>query len=268
MTAGESVEQALAKFPSISLEEMKSVGLMNRTDTKFVTTRARLVSLLQLASGEYYVQEAQDTRINNYSTVYFDTPRCDMFRKHQNGKTNRQKLRIRLYKEWGATFLEIKTKDNHLRTDKKRIRIHPSGLAIEDKTSLEKAAGDERKQCGEFVSKYLRYDADSLSEQIENRFRRITLVNRNKTERLTIDLDISFHNLKTDCRLTLDNIVIIELKRDGRKFSPVIAMLKSLRIKPMGFSKYCIGMAMTDPELPRNRIKQRLRNISKMQNNN
>ncbi|MCD8282164.1 MAG: VTC domain-containing protein, partial [Prevotella sp.] len=85
---------------------------------------------------------------------------------------------------------------------------------------------------------------------------------------LIIDLDVAFHNLETDRRLTLSNVAVIELKRDGRVPSPVLALLRQLRIKPMGFSKYCIGMALTDPALPRNRIKERLRNINKLENNN
>ena len=37
-----------------------------------------------------------------------------------------------------------------------------------------------------------------------------------------------------------------------------------LRIKPMGFSKYIIGTALTDSTLHCNRIKPRLRKIEKM----
>ena len=66
--------------------------------------------------------------------------------------------------------------------------------------------------------------------------------------------------------MKLDNVVIIELKRDGLVPSPILAMLKKLRIKKSGFSKYCIGTAFTYPQLPQNRFKERLRKIMKIQN--
>ena len=44
-------------FAPISLEQMSGVKLMNRTDTKFVTTTERLQLLLQMAQNDYYVQE-------------------------------------------------------------------------------------------------------------------------------------------------------------------------------------------------------------------
>ncbi|MDO4194657.1 MAG: VTC domain-containing protein, partial [Prevotellaceae bacterium] len=47
------VEDVLKTFAPISLAEMKDIRLMNRTDTKFVTTRAKLVELLLLAKDDY-----------------------------------------------------------------------------------------------------------------------------------------------------------------------------------------------------------------------
>lgn len=100
--------------------------------------------------------------------------------------------------------------------------------------------------------------------QIENRFYRLTLVNRNRTERLTIDTKLRFHNLVSGADCDLTGLVIIELKRDGRVASPIATMLRELRIKQSGFSKYCMGMALTNPALPINRFKPRLRMINRM----
>lgn len=260
-----TIDDTLRKFAPISLEEMKGIRLMNRTDTKFVTSRRRLVQLLQLASDDYYVQEIDGRRVGEYYTLYFDTPDYDMFRVHHCGHANRQKLRIRSYVESKQSFLEVKTKDNHSRTRKKRIRMQAFDPA--EPTYAIRFGGEEEQMddCNTFVREYLRYDAKMLSEKIENRFRRITLVNKDKTERLTIDMDLRFRNLVTHKTKTLNNIVIIELKRDGRMYSPIINMLKEVRIKKSGFSKYCMGTAFTHPELPQNRFKERLRKIEKME---
>ncbi|MBD5226021.1 MAG: polyphosphate polymerase domain-containing protein [Bacteroidales bacterium] len=239
----------LDTFPTISLEEMKQVKLMNRTDTKFVATEAQLLSLLALASEAYMLQAIDGEVLMPYYTRYYDTPDCEMYRNHLHGKLTRNKVRVRRYEGSGVEFLEVKRKNNKGRTDKKRI---PSGKGL---------AEAERS---DFLLKMSGYKAETLVPQIENRFYRLTLVNRNKTERLTIDTKLRFHNLVSGADCDLTGLAIIELKRDGRVASPIAAMLNRLRIKQSGFSKYCMGMALTNPALPSNRFKPRLRMISKM----
>ena len=123
---------------------------------------------------------------------------------------------------------------------------------------------NQYKVYDEFLHKHLRYDPTVLAEHLENNFSRITLVNKGKTERLTIDTDLKFHNLENDCRADLTGLVIIELKRDGLQHSPILGMLRELRIKPSGFSKYCMGSALTNPSLKRNNFKERLRMVERM----
>lgn len=244
---------------------MKDIRLMNRTDTKFVTTKEMLRRLLKMAQTEYYVQEIDGRRIGSYYTLYFDTPHFDMFRVHHCGHANRQKLRIRSYVESKQNFLEVKTKNNHKRTKKKRMtfgNFDPAAPRYDIMFGKEDGSSAEYDT---FLTERLYYDKTTLRPGIENNFHRITLVNKGKTERLTIDLDLAFHNISTGHRLQMHEMVIIELKRDGLVPSPILPLLNQLRIKSMGFSKYCIGTAITNPQLPQNRFKKRLRKIGKME---
>jgi len=183
-----------------------------------------------------------------YYTLYYDTERCDMYLEHLRGRKTRQKIRIRAYEHSGVSFLEVKNKNNKGRTAKKRVEC---------------TVGEKDKHT-DFIASHLRYAPDRLRDRIENRFTRITLVNRNMTERLTIDTNLRLHNFTTDTVCSLDGLVIIELKRDGLTYSPILELLRELRIQPSGFSKYCMGMALTDGELKKNCFKPRLRMISKM----
>lgn len=253
------MDNVLRAFDPITLDEMSGIRLMNRTDTKFVTTVSVLRELLRLAVNDYRVQEINGERLSPYYTVYFDTPSFDMYRRHETGHTNRQKLRIRSYVSSKLNFLEVKTKNNHGRTHKKRISISDFDALRPDHNIT-----FHDSPYNPFLSDNLRYEAETLQECIENRFNRITLVNRKKTERLTIDTSLCFHNLVNDCELALPDIAIIELKRDGLMPSPILGLLRQLRVKPMGFSKYCIGSALTNPQLPQGQIKRRLRAIGKM----
>ena len=244
------MDDLLQQFPPISLSEMSSVKLMNRTDTKFLTTVSGLCELLQMAQEDYYVQEIDGHRVAEYQTTYFDTTGHDMFYEHQHGHANRQKLRFRSYVSSNLLFMEVKTKNNHGRTKKKRIAV--DDLNLQDAVKAD------------FLGRHLRYAAGPLIPVVRNRFKRITLVNRAKTERLTIDLCVNFYGMQTGRDCDMGPLVIIELKRDGLGFSPVLAMLRELRIHPHGFSKYCFGLALTTPGLRLNRLKPKMVEVRKI----
>lgn len=244
------MNELLQQFSPITLEEMSSVKLMNRTDTKFVTTIPMLRRLLEMAAPQYYAQEVAGKRIASYDTTYYDTTGYDMYYTHQAGHANRQKIRFRTYVDSNLQFMEVKTKNNHKRTKKKRMVVTDMDLS------------DDEKQ--EFLAKHLRYGVGTLIPAIQNQFDRITLVNKGKTERLTIDTNLRFHNLVTGTDRHMDNLVIVELKRDGLCYSPVLAMLNQLRIHPHGFSKYCMGSALTNHYLKVNRFKRKLIEVRKI----
>ncbi len=238
----------IQKFHPISLEEMDGIKLMNRTDTKFVTSIAKLNELLQMAGEEYRVQEIDGKRNMSYATIYFDSRDYAFYNAHHDGHASRQKVRVRSYVDSHLSFLEVKTKDNHGKTHKSRI----AASSLEEEGAID------------FLRRNLRLDPRLLEQKIANSFRRITLVNKKKTERLTIDTNLEFKNLTTGVQRSLPQLAIIELKRDGLQPSPVLAMLRELRIHPSGFSKYCIGEALTNPDLRINRIKPRLQRLMKI----
>ena len=247
-----SIERWLSQLDPISLDEMSGIKLMNRTDTKFVTSKQKLVGLLELAQGKYYAQQIEGSRIANYRTVYWDTTGHRFFLEHHNGHAPRQKIRVRTYLDSDLTFLEVKTKNNHGRTKKKRISV-PN----HDRADIVAAGGSD------FTAKLTGVTFEDIDPTVQNRFQRITLVNKGKTERLTIDFNVEFHNYETEADAGTGDLVIIELKRDGNVFSPVLDILRELRIKPSGFSKYCIGSVITNGRLKNNMFKEKLVRISK-----
>ena len=80
-------------------------------------------------------------------------------------------------------------------------------------------------------------------------FNRITLVDENKTERLTIDTDIRFVNKKLNKEVKLESISIVELKRNMKDTSKVETFFNDNFIKSSGFSKYCCGMSLINENL-------------------
>ncbi len=228
---------------------------MNRTDTKYVATINQLLAFLQAVEGQYYIQEINGIRLASYHTTYFDTENNEMYVMHHNGKLVREKIRVRTYEDTKITFLEVKNKNNHKRTSKKRIEVK----AVD-------SLAEEQERVIPFLGKHAWYDLDEIKPVIENRFNRITLVNFGKTERLTIDFNLRFHNFLSGEKRELQHITIIELKRDGNVFSPSLDIFRKLRIKRSGFSKYCMGCALTNKSLKRNNFKERLNLIKKLEN--
>lgn len=252
----------VATMRRITLEQMSGVKLMNRTDTKFVTTEPMLLRLLELAGDSYRVQDIGGERAAQYHTLYYDTRSMEMYLMHLHGHSGRQKIRIRSYLGSNLSFLEVKTKNNHGRTKKKRVPLDFGSVtqAINGGRGWMDLVTSQRQ----WVDGHLSYGTVGLVPRLENNFERLTLVNEAMTERLTIDRLLRFHNRDTGRDIDLTGLVIIELKRDGLQPSPVTAMLRQLRIMPHGFSKYCMGTALTNPDVPRGRFKERLHSINRI----
>lgn len=241
---------------------MESVKLMNRIDTKYAVPMSVLPAILEAAQTDYYAQEIDGLRIATYDTMYYDTETLDMYIRHHDRQLVRQKIRVRQYVESDLTFLEIKRKNNKGRTKKKRIAVPSFELQAN-------TFGESKRQTWsveDFIAAKSRYQWSELSPHLSTKFHRITLVNKAKTERLTIDMDLVWDNVLTGESKTFPELVIIELKRDGNVPSPMNKIMLDQRIHPLKISKYCIGTALTTPGLKKNRFKDKIRRIEKMCN--
>lgn len=235
----------LDKFQPVSLEEMDAVSLMKRVDTKFIFNIKILPQLIENIHKEYRVLEINKNRVMTYKSNYFDTPNSDLYMMHHNGKAKRVKIRIRNYVESNLFFLEVKKKFNKGNTEKSRIRIDSlnEDLDMKSLSFIQKLVGKSY----------------SLKKSIDNQFNRFTLVNHLMTERVTIDLNLSYNN-----RLFNKDLVILELKQQRiNRHSLVYQSLKHMGIHPMRVSKYCIGMAKNDPSLKQNIFKPKFKKINK-----
>ena len=262
-----SVENILTQFEPISLAQMESVKLMNRIDTKYAVPLSLLPAILEAAMADYYVQEIDGKRIATYDTMYYDTESLDMYIRHHDRQLVRQKIRVRQYVDSNLTFLEIKRKNNKGRTKKKRIVVPDFAITAETPSVLKhKRRADEEVTVESFINTKSRYRWSDISPHLWTKFQRITLVNKAKTERLTIDMNLVWENVVSGESKTFPELVIIELKRDGNVASCMTDIMLSLRVKPLKISKYCIGTALTTPGLKRNRFKKKIRSIVKLLN--
>ena len=252
------IGSALVRLSPITLEEMDSIKLMNRIDTKYLTEAKTLGLILEdAADAGYMTLETEGNRNSPYNSVYFDTPELKTFLDHHNRRLNRQKVRTRIYEDSGLAFLEIKRKNNKGRTKKKRIPI-PAGEMMDF---------SEDKDAVGYLEENSVFTMDQLSPVLSTAFRRITLVNPGKNERITIDTSLKFSNFRTGKEASLLDTVIIEIKQDGRTESRMKRILLDRRVKPVRVSKYCVAVTLTDLNVKSGRFKQKVRKIEKIINN-
>jgi hypothetical protein len=239
----------LDNFEPISLKKSEKVKLLDRYSSKFWLRENQLNELLLLLKDDYYILEINGIREQKYNSFYFDTPEDVLYKNHHNGKANRAKIRKREYIDSGDCFLEIKIKSNKGKTLKYRI---PSNTSPCEFTSDEK----------DFLHGHYDADCKNLLTKIFNSFYRITLVSKDFRERCTIDTNIEFATGNKTVRINGLSILEIKQKQKIQK-SKLTESLGNLKIYPEGFSKYCMGRALVEPDIKKNNFKPLLLKIQR-----
>jgi len=242
----ESLEEIIGAMDAVSLKDMDRVSLMDRVDTKFYFHERLLPTILMSIKKDYKVLEILGERFMRYESDYYDTADMKMLSWHQNGKLNRYKVRKRRYLVSGEAFLEVKFKSNKGITKKTRRRDENNSSKNES-----------------FIAENTPFKLVDLEHVISNQFQRLMLVNNNNAERVTIDLNLGFHN-GCDPLLSLKDLVVLEIKSERHLgMTELQRSLKFLHIYPNGFSKFITGMYMFHPELKFNRFKSRFLSVNK-----
>lgn len=248
----EEVNAITGRFSFIGLEEAESVKLFNRIDQKYIFHVQTLAGILKNLTSEYDILMVNGYANQPYRSLYFDTREYAMYYAHHNGHSNRYKIRIREYASTHSMFLEVKFKSNQDRTIKSR-----------EKVSAVFSEFDEASQM--FIQRNTVFSAENLRPQTWTNFNRITLIHKERKERVTVDTSPEW--LYHDYRLVLPSLVIAEVKREKQASLLFSRSLYQQGIRPCGISKYSIGSAMLNPELRKNMFKSTILSIQKICNN-
>jgi hypothetical protein len=241
------------KFRTVALDEMDTVKLMNRVETKFVFHAHLLPVLLSKIKNDYRVLEVASEILHRYETLYYDTENFDLYASHHAAHANRYKVRARLYATSGQKFLEVKFKNNKNRTIKNRINIGiiSGDLAQDEPSSL-------------FLKKHLNFNPHTLTPKFWVNYHRITLVHLDNKERCTIDTGLHFVYDQRICDYGF--MVVLELKQENTKASEIFSVLKEMGIREGGMSKYCLGVLSNYTSVKKNNFKLKLKKIDKIKN--
>ena len=246
----------LRRFEPITLSEMSEVALQDRTDTKFVMREGQLYNALATLTQQYRVLDIRGVRLNQYRTLYLDTADFDLFRQHHTGRRDRYKVRTRSYVDSHLSFLEIKHKVRQNRTVKNRIAT-PNLLTW------------MTPEADAFLNDHLPFDPEALEPKLWNEYTRITLASKRDCERLTLDLRLRFSGYENTFAagrsFDLPGLAIAEVKQDGpNRHSAFLSRMRETGVRPIGFSKYCAGVAMIFDEVKHNNFKPKMRLVQKL----
>ncbi|HKL39016.1 MAG TPA: polyphosphate polymerase domain-containing protein [Bacteroidales bacterium] len=237
------------QFPSFTLNE--DLFLFDRRDFKYLFLPGDLIPILERLKEHYYILTIEGKTFSDYRTTYFDTEDYDLYKTHHNGKRNRYKVRLRNYRDSELAYLEVKFKSNKQRTLKKRVlKGNTQYFTPEDY---------------QFLKSAIPYEPNNLLPSLMTRYVRLTLVNFNYSEKVTIDFDLHFRHLKNGKETRMPEIGIIEVKNEGDRHRPLLSkLLNNGLARKKRISKYCLGMSLLDPDVKKNLYKPKLLFIDQM----
>ena len=195
---------------------MENVKLMDRKDTKYVFKFQQLPEYLEQLKNDYSILVVETNRVSRYESLYFDTKKFDLYHSHHRGKPNRFKIRFRKYVASNLNFFEIKFKNNKGRTIKSRVKQKEIDGFITDKAEV-------------LLKEKTPLFPNELEAKLWVNYSRITFVNKNFPERVTIDIDLSFK--KDEEYKTIPNLVIAEVKQDKAAVSVFIKIMKKNHVR-------------------------------------
>jgi hypothetical protein len=95
----------------------------------------------------------------------------------------------------------------------------------------------------------------NLVPKLRTKFKRITLQHKVTEEKITIDRNIYFKKTVNDHHLSLLSVIEVKQTRKDNSTRMIKILRDTFNLHPVSFSKYCIGLVMTDGNVKYNNFK-------------
>ena len=225
----------LQDFWTLSLSELNATAsYLKRIDTKYLLNGKQFFDVLEDFKKDFQILEIKGQKVFSYDNVYMDSEDYYFYNQHQDRKKSRTKIRTRYYVDSNLAFFEYKQKMNWI-TSKYRYEFPSEEHGFMTKWK-------ERFFEWVWQSMYEGTKAPKLTPAVKTKYKRITLVSKDCTERLTIDFDIRILDLraKESSEVNLKNLVIIESKSLSKNCNSSEIMKKHNLEQTKSCSKYSL----------------------------
>jgi len=199
----------LDNLPPVSLASLlDQAALQTRIDRKYVHAAEELPAVLASLRGRLEVLDIGGRRRFAYRSTYFDTPALDAFHLSGRGRRRRFKVRTRVYRHSGDTWLEVKTRG-------------PRGATVKDRLPYDLAdAGRLTPQAREFIAVTLAahsvedVDVAALVPSLHTAYDRVTLLltEADRVSRATIDSGLAWRRPGSTLSISVPDTLIVETK--------------------------------------------------------
>ncbi|MBN1252447.1 MAG: hypothetical protein JXR51_11175 [Bacteroidales bacterium] len=244
-----NLQDTIYSFNTVSFSDFEDISFKNSVETKYILNSKKLNKLLNQVKHKYYILSVNDKRIHENTNKYYDTEDLKIYHDYHNGKRNRYLIRNFEKERQNNNYLEIKFHSN----SGKVIKYKKKSVSMDIINPNNKS----------FIEQYSPYNPDNLMLMLKNQYSRIVLIHKSKKEKVSIDINLQYTDKSN--KLNLSNIAIIEVKQDKLFInSEFISALRKKNIHKTSLSKYCIGIALLNDNVKKNKFKQNLLAIYKI----
>ncbi len=225
----------LQDFAAISLNQLNAqASLMSRIESKFFIHESALWALLKDLKKDFYILEIGGNKVFSYDNVYMDTKELDFYHAHNNGDSDRIKMRTRYYIESWLSYFEFKNKRNSV------MRKFRYDIDLKKHGQMDLVAYDFVNDV--YSSLYGKEFSKIVFPSLKTKYQRCTLCHKETAEKITIDMNVAFEQVRYgDESFSPKNLVIVEFKTE-RIGSPTQNIFEKHGMIELGAcSKYCLG---------------------------
>jgi len=242
-TLQEQTQLAQAAIKPTSLGDLNAVQLMRRFDSKYVIPETWLPELISALANDMRILEVEGKWDCGYQNVYYEFPNDQFLTDHLRGKARRMKIRSRTYTTNGLAFLEVKQR-------------FPGGKTVKNRILRPEGAGRVLSQSElSFLGEYVENPA-ALEPRLTGAFRRLTLVDFNKSERITLDRHLESGLIGQGEQMLMPGLAVVEIKQPRPdRYGPAQQWFKSkterrgVIARETSVSKYTVARLSCDDRI-------------------
>ena len=239
---------------TVSSTEIKKRDFKNEKVQKLLIKKSHLSELLYQFYDECILIGSNEEYVQQFSMLYFDTPELKMYFEHHNRAANRFQVYRKYKYNTGKTHLVVKHSDNkHTNHNKKKKTKY-----FNDRIPL---------KYFDYITKNANHTAFLLKPVLNCDFNRYLFTNISMDSLISVDSELIFWNNQSTVYLTDLAVITIKTKRSSPN-REISNALKIAPVFPSGLNKFSIGMALTNPNLKQNMLKQKIYDLKKISNGN
>lgn len=227
------------------------------SENQYLLTEEDAQLFLQLLKKDYYLLKLKKHESHKYDNVYMDTQDLDLY-KNKKKRDYNFSVRTRAYHNHEIVYFQVKYIKNG------RSTIYSYEYKNPETNQLTTEMWNY--YCGIYESLVGKQPKKLIFPAVQVSYDRYILYNKHTDERVDIDYNITFTNLRDDKNptYTLENIVMIESKSSVKE-TKIADILKKMNAKQSNTGLYPLALHYVNYSAKDKNIEKTVKRILKLQ---